>query len=145
MKRQNCNQIEQNLIFDNFPNCSRFTHQKNIKINLALLPPLFYIHLYLSHSHIYKIPLYYSAGNAFIVNIALADLLITSVVMPASTIVLLAGIDNSDTEVCKFQWFLAACSFLVSILTLAVSIGSGDLTMAKTHIKCILCVYVCEV
>nr|XP_029735654.1 melatonin receptor type 1B-like [Aedes albopictus] len=60
------------------------------------------------------------AGNAFIVNIALADLLITSVVMPASTIVLLAGIDNSDTEVCKFQWFLAACSFLVSILTLAI-------------------------
>ncbi|XP_055531912.1 melatonin receptor type 1A-like [Wyeomyia smithii] len=60
------------------------------------------------------------AGNAFIVNIALADLLITSVVMPASTIVLLAGIDNSDTEVCKFQWFLAACSFLVSILTLAM-------------------------
>ncbi|EDS36943.1 conserved hypothetical protein [Culex quinquefasciatus] len=61
-----------------------------------------------------------SEGNAFIVNIALADLLITSVVMPASTIVLLAGIDNSDTEVCKFQWFLAACSFLVSILTLAI-------------------------
>ncbi|XP_053676521.1 melatonin receptor type 1B-A-like [Anopheles nili] len=60
------------------------------------------------------------AGNAFIVNIALADLLITSVVMPASTIVLLAGIDNSDTEVCKFHWFLAACSFLVSILTLAM-------------------------
>ncbi|XP_058125015.1 melatonin receptor type 1B-like [Anopheles ziemanni] len=60
------------------------------------------------------------AGNAFIVNIALADLLITSVVMPASTIVLLAGIDNSDTEVCNFHWFLAACSFLVSILTLAM-------------------------
>ncbi|XP_049293708.1 melatonin receptor type 1B-A-like [Anopheles funestus] len=60
------------------------------------------------------------AGNAFIVNIALADLLITSVVMPASTIVLLAGIDNSDTEVCQFHWFLAACSFLVSILTLAM-------------------------
>uniref|UniRef100_A0A182WAM1 G-protein coupled receptors family 1 profile domain-containing protein n=1 Tax=Anopheles minimus TaxID=112268 RepID=A0A182WAM1_9DIPT len=40
--------------------------------------------------------------------------------MPASTIVLLAGIDNSDTEVCKFHWFLAACSFLVSILTLAM-------------------------
>ncbi|XP_053665581.1 melatonin receptor type 1B-like [Anopheles marshallii] len=60
------------------------------------------------------------AGNAFIVNIALADLLITSVVMPASTIVLLAGIDNSDKEVCYFHWFLAACSFLVSILTLAM-------------------------
>uniref|UniRef100_A0A182KH48 G-protein coupled receptors family 1 profile domain-containing protein n=1 Tax=Anopheles christyi TaxID=43041 RepID=A0A182KH48_9DIPT len=40
--------------------------------------------------------------------------------MPASTIVLLAGIDNSDTEVCKFHWFLAACSFLVSILTLGM-------------------------
>ncbi|XP_049546047.1 melatonin receptor type 1B-like [Anopheles darlingi] len=69
------------------------------------------------------------AGNAFIVNIALADLLITSVVMPASTIVLLAGIDNADTEVCKFHWFLAACSFLVSILTLAMMAAENYLRL----------------
>uniref|UniRef100_A0A182PB70 G-protein coupled receptors family 1 profile domain-containing protein n=1 Tax=Anopheles epiroticus TaxID=199890 RepID=A0A182PB70_9DIPT len=51
------------------------------------------------------------AGNAFIVNIALADLLITSVVMPASTIVLLAGIDNSDTEMMAVENYLRLCTF----------------------------------
>lgn len=42
--------------------------------------------------------------------------------MPSSTIVLLSGVDESSSgSVCKFQWFLAACSLLVSVLTLSVS------------------------
>lgn len=60
-------------------------------------------------------------GNAFIVNVALADLLVTSILMPASTIVLLAGIDE-PLAVCRVQWFFAACAFLVTVLSLAVSI-----------------------
>lgn len=61
-------------------------------------------------------------GNAFVVNIALADLLITSVLIPASIIVLLSGVDDTSFAVCRFQWFLAACAFLVSVFSLAVSI-----------------------
>ncbi|XP_055908176.1 melatonin receptor type 1B-A-like [Eupeodes corollae] len=60
------------------------------------------------------------AGNAFIGNIALADLLVTSVLMPASTIVLLADIEDTQS-VCRVQWFLATCAFLVSILSLAMT------------------------
>lgn len=56
-------------------------------------------------------------------NIALADLLITSVLIPASIIVLLAGTGGNDSlPVCKFQWFLATCAFLVTVLSLTVSI-----------------------
>ena len=62
----------------------------------------------------------YITGNAFIVNVALADLLVTSILMPASTIVLLAGID-APLSVCRVQWFFAACAFLTTILSLAVS------------------------
>lgn len=62
------------------------------------------------------------SGNAFVVNIALADLLITSVLIPASIIVLLSGVDDTSFAVCRFQWFLAACAFLVSVFSLAVSI-----------------------
>lgn len=29
--------------------------------------------------------------------------------------------EETPLSVCKFQWFLAACAFLVSVLTLAVS------------------------
>jgi hypothetical protein len=42
--------------------------------------------------------------------------------MPASVIILLSGVQDDPSDVvCKFQWFLAACSLLVSVLTLAVS------------------------
>ncbi|XP_024082333.1 melatonin receptor type 1B-A-like isoform X2 [Cimex lectularius] len=59
-------------------------------------------------------------GNTFIVNVALADLLITGVVMPASAIVILAGLDPA-TEVCNVQWFLAILSWLVTVLSLAAT------------------------
>lgn len=61
-------------------------------------------------------------GNAFIVSVALADLLVSSVLIPASVIVLLAGIDESSLAICRVQWFCATCAFLVTILSLAVSI-----------------------
>ncbi|PSN32338.1 hypothetical protein C0J52_25830 [Blattella germanica] len=56
--------------------------------------------------------------NAFVVNVALADLLITGLVFPASTVVLLAGLKES-LGVCNFQWFLAMLCCLVTLLTLA--------------------------
>lgn len=64
------------------------------------------------------------AGNSLIVNIGLSDLAVSIVVIPISIVSLLAM--NKDEEltplsVCKFQWFLAACTFLISVLTLAVS------------------------
>jgi len=58
------------------------------------------------------------------VNIGLTDLVVTIVVIPISIVSLLAlNKDEEETplSVCKFQWFLAACAFLVSVLTLAVS------------------------
>lgn len=63
-------------------------------------------------------------GNSLIVNIGLSDLAVSIVVIPISIVSLLAM--NKEEEltpvsVCKFQWFLAACTFLISVLTLAVS------------------------
>ncbi|XP_069697813.1 alpha-1B adrenergic receptor-like [Periplaneta americana] len=59
-------------------------------------------------------------GNAFIVNVALADLLITGLVFPASTVVLLAGLKDAP-GVCSFHWFLAILCCLVTTLTLAAT------------------------
>ncbi|XP_015116055.1 melatonin receptor type 1A [Diachasma alloeum] len=57
-------------------------------------------------------------GNAFLVNVALADLLITGLVIPASAIVILAGHEES-ISICRFEWTLEALCFLVTSLTLA--------------------------
>ncbi|XP_043285808.1 melatonin receptor type 1B-A-like isoform X2 [Venturia canescens] len=57
-------------------------------------------------------------GNAFLVNVALADLLVTGLVIPASAIVILAGHEES-LSTCRFEWTLEALCFLVTILTLA--------------------------
>lgn len=64
---------------------------------------------------------FYFTGNTFIVNVALADLLITSILMPCSTIVLLAGMEE-PLSACRVQWFFAACAFIITVLSLAVSI-----------------------
>lgn len=53
-------------------------------------------------------------------NIALADLLITGLVMPASAVVILAGLQDSP-PVCRVQWFLAILCWLVTVLTLAAT------------------------
>lgn len=62
------------------------------------------------------------SGNTFLVNIALADLLVTGIVMPASAVVILAGLSDSP-PVCRVQWFLAILCWLVTVLTLlAISV-----------------------
>ncbi|KAG7189486.1 hypothetical protein KM043_017180 [Ampulex compressa] len=57
-------------------------------------------------------------GNAFLVNVALADLLVTGLVIPVSAIVILAGHDES-LSTCRFEWTLEALCFLVTVQTLA--------------------------
>ncbi|XP_015598341.1 melatonin receptor type 1B-A [Cephus cinctus] len=57
-------------------------------------------------------------GNAFLVNVALADLLVTGLVIPASAIVILAG-QEELLSTCRFEWTLEALCFLVTVLTLA--------------------------
>ncbi|XP_076171196.1 adenosine receptor A1 isoform X2 [Ptiloglossa arizonensis] len=57
-------------------------------------------------------------GNAFLVNVALADLLVTGLVIPVSVIVILAGHEES-LSTCQFEWSLEALCFLVTVLTLA--------------------------
>lgn len=52
------------------------------------------------------------------VNVALADLLVSGLVVPASAVVILAGLQD-NLPVCRFQWFLAALCFLVTVLSLA--------------------------
>jgi hypothetical protein len=59
------------------------------------------------------------AGNAFLVNVALADLLISGMVIPASAILILAGNEESPHGICRFEWTLEALCFLVTVLTLA--------------------------
>ncbi|KAK9499714.1 hypothetical protein O3M35_002708 [Rhynocoris fuscipes] len=53
-------------------------------------------------------------GNIFVVNVALADLLITGIIMPASAVVILAGIHVPEW-LCNVQWSLAILSCLVTI------------------------------
>ncbi|XP_076225910.1 adenosine receptor A1 isoform X2 [Nomia melanderi] len=57
-------------------------------------------------------------GNAFLVNVALADLLVTGLVIPVSVIVILAGHEES-LNTCRFEWTLEALCVLVTVLTLA--------------------------
>ncbi|CAG9801627.1 unnamed protein product [Chironomus riparius] len=76
------------------------------------------------------------AGNSLVVNIGLTDLIVTIVVIPISIVSLLAM--NKDEEetplsVCKFQWFLAACAFLVSVLTLAVTSIENYMRLCTTQ------------
>ncbi|CAH1170040.1 unnamed protein product [Phaedon cochleariae] len=56
-------------------------------------------------------------GNTFVVNVALADLLVSGLVIPASAVVILAGL-RDNLVVCRFQWFLAVLCFLVTVLSL---------------------------
>ncbi|GAB0090237.1 G protein-coupled receptor, rhodopsin-like [Sergentomyia squamirostris] len=72
------------------------------------------------------------AGNTFIVSVALADLLITSLLIPSSAILILAGI-NDSLSVCKFQWFLAGCAFLISTLSLAITAVENYLRLCTSQ------------
>ncbi|XP_026482257.1 uncharacterized protein LOC113389439 [Ctenocephalides felis] len=64
------------------------------------------------------------ASNAFVVNAALSDLLISGLLVPSSAVVLLAGADDS-IALCRFQWFLASTSFLVTAFTMALIAGEN--------------------
>ena len=57
------------------------------------------------------------SGNTFVVNVALADLLVSGLVVPTSAVVILAGL-RDNLAICRFQWFLAALCFLVTVLSL---------------------------
>lgn len=87
---------------------------------LENISKILFLELKLSTTLCITITIYFT-GNTFIVNVALADLLITSILMPCSTIVLLAGMDET-LSVCRVQWFFAACAFVITVLSLAVSI-----------------------
>lgn len=67
-------------------------------------------------SFYYKFSCFF-VGNVFLVNTAMADLLITGLVMPASAVVILAGLHDSP-PVCSFQWFIASLCWLVTVLTI---------------------------
>ncbi|VEN41134.1 unnamed protein product [Callosobruchus maculatus] len=58
-------------------------------------------------------------GNTFLVMVALADLLVSGLVVPASAVVILAGLRDSLGSVCRFQWFVATLCFLVTVLCLS--------------------------
>lgn len=60
------------------------------------------------------------SGNIFVVNVALADLIITGIVMPASAVVILAGLE-APTQLCNVQWSLAILSWLTTVLSLAAT------------------------
>lgn len=66
----------------------------------------------------YNNNLFVFSGNALLVNVALADLLVSGLVIPASAVVILAGLRN-NLAVCRFQWFLSVLCFLVTVLSLA--------------------------
>ncbi|XP_022241739.1 histamine H2 receptor-like [Limulus polyphemus] len=53
-------------------------------------------------------------GNIYLVNLALANLLVTALVMPASCVAILASIPN-DPGICNFQWQTTVLCFLVTI------------------------------
>lgn len=58
-------------------------------------------------------------GNTFMANVALADLLVTGVVMSASAVVILAGDKEfSLSSVCSLQWCLSIVCWLVTMLSL---------------------------
>lgn len=50
-------------------------------------------------------------------NVALADFLVSGLVVPASAVVILAGL-RDNLAVCRFQWYLATLCFLVTVLSL---------------------------
>lgn len=56
-------------------------------------------------------------GNTYIANVALADLLISGIVILATAVVLLAGVEDCP-PVCHVQWFLGLLCGMVTIFSL---------------------------
>uniref|UniRef100_T1IYG9 G-protein coupled receptors family 1 profile domain-containing protein n=1 Tax=Strigamia maritima TaxID=126957 RepID=T1IYG9_STRMM len=61
---------------------------------------------------------YFVKGNVFIVNLAIADFVVSAFAIPASSINILAGNRNNMT-ICPFQWLAAFLCCHVSVLSLA--------------------------
>lgn len=76
---------------------------------------------------IYSVP-----GNAFLVNVALADLLVTGLVIPVSVIVILAGHEES-LSTCRFECTLEALCFLVTVLTLTTIAAENYTRLCLPH------------
>ncbi|VVC28437.1 GPCR, rhodopsin-like, 7TM,G protein-coupled receptor, rhodopsin-like [Cinara cedri] len=70
-------------------------------------------------------------GNTFVANVALADLLISGLVIPASAVVILAGLQDSP-PVCQFQWFLSILCCLVTVLTMAAVAAENYVRLCLT-------------
>lgn len=64
-------------------------------------------------------------------NVALADLLISGLVIPASAVVILAGLEDSP-PVCQFQWFLSILCCLVTILTMTAVAAENYVRLCLT-------------
>lgn len=64
-------------------------------------------------------------------NVALADLLISGLVIPASAVVILAGLQDSP-PVCQFQWFLSVLCCLVTVLTMAAVAAENYVRLCLT-------------
>ncbi|XP_016913294.1 RYamide receptor-like [Apis cerana] len=71
-------------------------------------------------------------GNAFLVNVALADLLVTGLVIPVSVIVILAGHEES-LSTCRFECTLEALCFLVTVLTLTTIAAENYTRLCLPH------------
>lgn len=63
-------------------------------------------------------------GNTFLANVALADLLISGLVIPASAVVILSGLQDSP-PVCQFQWFISILCCLVTVMTMTAIAGEN--------------------
>lgn len=82
--------------------------------------------------HIFLTLFLFVSGNTFLVNVALADLLVSGLVIPASAVVILAGLRDNLT-VCRFQWFLAVICFLVTVLSLAAVATENYFRICYSH------------
>ncbi|XP_050432563.1 histamine H2 receptor-like [Adelges cooleyi] len=70
-------------------------------------------------------------GNTFLANVALADLLISGLVIPASAVVILAGLQDSP-PVCQFQWFLSILCCLVTVMTMTAVAAENYVRLCLT-------------
>lgn len=69
-------------------------------------------------SAVIVIPILKTKGNAFLVSLAIADLLITALIIPASCLAILAGSHREDLPYyCNFQWQVTIVYYLVASLT----------------------------
>jgi hypothetical protein len=66
-----------------------------------------------------------------VANVALADLLISGLVIPASAVVILSGLQDSP-PVCQFQWFLSILCCLVTVLTMAAVAAENYVRLCLT-------------